>query len=186
MNKKLFFVAALALGSLTGVNESQAQNSDEMVPVYRWYSTVDKNYVTVAEDEYQEGQLLNWKYKDKTLMFFAYRAPGADRVAVNKWYNLTTKDFVSVAEDEYTDDQMLKMGYTNKKFQYYAPTGRSANRVAVYRWYNPKSKDWVTVPEEGDTEELYKKKGFKYKTFQYYGIKRGIDEIYYFHPLDRK
>lgn len=185
MNKKVLFAAALAIGSLVGIKSAVAQEMEELIPVYRWYSSVDKNYVTVADDEYQEGQLLNWKYKDKTLMFYAYRNPGPDRVAVYKWYNLTTKDFVTVAEDEYTDDQMLKMGYTNKKLQFFAPTVRASNRVAIYRWYLPKAKDWITVPEEGDTEVLGNKKGYKYKTFQFYGVKRDIDEMMYFQPLNR-
>ena len=64
--------------------ETKAQDAEkEIVKVYRWYNPTDANYLTVAEGEYQDGQLLNWHYKDKTLMFFAYRNPAADRVAVN-------------------------------------------------------------------------------------------------------
>lgn len=182
MTKKIMLISAIAFGSLFVAKQVVAQDMDETIPVYRWFSDVDKNYVTLADNEYQEGQLLNWKYKDKTLVFYAYRNPGAGRVAVYSWYNLTSKDFISIADDEFTDDQMLKQGYTDKKLQYFAPLRRADNRVAVYRWYIPKTKDWITVPEEGDTEKL-SKKGYKFKTFQYYGIKRAIDEALYFHPL---
>ncbi len=178
MNKKVLLVSAIALAGLFMGNTVHAQESDEMVPVYRWFHSVDRNYVTLADGEFQEGQLLNWKYKDKTLMFYAFREPGPNRVAVYSWFNPTTKDLASIAEDEYTDDHMLKMGYTMKRLQFYAPIRRGENRVAVYRWFIPKTKDWVTIPEEGDTD-AYGKKGYRKKAFQYYGIKRGVDESMY-------
>jgi hypothetical protein len=170
MKKTLFFMSAIIAGMFFG-NTVKAQQSDDMVAVYRWYSPTDRDYITVAEGEYQEGQLLNWKYKDKTLLFYAFREPGPNRVAVYRWYNPVTKDVASIADDEFTTDDMLKMGYKDKKLQYYVPVRRGENRVAVYRWYIPKTKDWVTIPEEGDTDAYYKK-GYRRKTFQYYGIKR--------------
>jgi len=183
MIKKLLIASAITISGLLTVHTASAQKgSDDMIPVYRWYSTVDRNFITLADNEYQEGQLLNWKYSDKTLIFYAFRSPAEDRIAVYSWFNPTTKDVVSVAEDEFSDDQMLKMGYKNKKLQFYAPIRRGDNRVAVYRWYIPKTKDWVTFPEEGDTDKLGKK-GFRHKTFQYYGVKRAVDESLYYHPL---
>jgi hypothetical protein len=163
MNKKLLFVPAIVAGMFLGnTSKAQAQESDEMVPVYRWFSQVDRNYVTVAEGEYQEGQLLNWKYNDKTLVFYAFREPGPNRVAVYRWFNPITKDIISVAEDEYSDDAMLKMGYKEKHI--------------------PKTRDWVTIPEEGDTD-AYFKKGYRHKTLQYYGVRRSVDESIYNQPL---
>ena len=99
MRKSIFcFVALLAL--LTGSKATFAQDgNDEMVRVYRWLSTVDNNYVTLAEGEIQEGQLLQYKYKEKTFLFYAYKTPGPDRVAVYRWTNPITKDQTSVAED---------------------------------------------------------------------------------------
>jgi len=182
MNKKVLLVSAIAFAGLFMGNSVKAQDNDEMVPVYRWFNTVDRNFVTLADGEYQEGQLLNWKYKDKTLMFYAFREPGPNRVAVYRWFNPTTKDIASIAEDEFSDDQMLKMGYKEKTLQFYAPIRRSENRVAIYRWYIPKTRDWVTIPEEGDTDE-YGKKGYRRKAFQYYGIKRSVDESLYAQPL---
>ncbi|MDI9319760.1 MAG: hypothetical protein QM530_04715 [Phycisphaerales bacterium] len=176
--KKTFILLTAVLASVFA-NEVKAQDAEkEIVKVYRWYSPIDASYRTVAEGENQDGQMLNWHYKDKTLMFFAYRNPGANRVAVNSWYNPTTKDYASIAEDEYTDDQMIKMGYSDKHVQFYASIRRGANQVAVYRWFVKKSKDWVTIPEEGDTN-VYFKKGYRHKTFQYYGISRGSDVMVY-------
>ena len=181
MKKTLFFMSAIIAGMFFG-NTVKAQQSDDMVAVYRWYSPTDRDYITVAEGEYQEGQLLNWKYKDKTLLFYAFREPGPNRVAVYRWYNPVTKDVASIAEDEFSTDDMLKMGYKDRKLQYYVPVRRGENRVAVYRWYIPKTKDWVTIPEEGDTDAYYKK-GYRKKTFQYYGIKRSTDESVYNNTL---
>lgn len=182
MNKKLFIVAAVVAGLFLGTAVHAQDDNDAMVAVYGWYSPVDRNYVTIADGEYQEGQLLNWKYKDKTLLFYAFRNPGPNRVAVYSWYNPVTGDQASIASDEYTDDQMMKMGYEKRHLQYYAPELRGPNRVAVYRWYIPKTHDWVTIPEEGDTDAYYKK-GYRHKTFQYFAIKRSVDESVYYHPL---
>ncbi len=173
--KKTFVLIATVLATFCAVNKTLAQ-SDELVNIYRWYNTEDQNYVTVAEGEYQDGQLLNWKWKDKTMIFVAYRNPGPNRVAVYSWFNPVTKDYASICEDEFTDDQMLKMGYTQKKIQFYAPTRRGPNTLAVYRWRH--GVDWITVAEEGNTD-AYIKKGYKRKTFQYYGIARSMDAIVY-------
>lgn len=181
MKKKLFFVPALAIGLFLG-KSAQAQDSEDMVAVYRWFNPIARDYVTIADGEYQEGQLLNWKYKDKTLMFYAFRTPGPNRVAVYRWANPVTGDVVSVAEDEFSDDALLKMGYADKTLQFYAPTRREANRVPVYRWKIDKTNDWVTIPEEGNTD-LYFKKGYGKKVFQFYGIKRTVDESVYHNSL---
>lgn len=175
--KKTFVLITTVLASVLFVTKGFAQ-SEELVRVYRWYNPEDKNYVTVTEGEFQEGQMLNWGWKDKTLLFFAYRTPGPDRVAVNSWFNPVTKDYISVAEDEFTDDQMLKMGYRDKKNQFYALTRRGPNTVTVYRWKITKNADWVTIPEEGNTD-AYLKKGYKQKTFQYFGIPRSVDAAIY-------
>jgi hypothetical protein len=152
--------------------QSKAQTVDgSMVRVYRWLNTVDNNFVTLAEGEIQEGQLLQWKYKEKTLLFYAFREPGPDRVAVYRWTNPVTKDQASIAEDEYADSDMMQKGYTLKSLQFYAPIRRSQNHIAVYNWYKTKSKDWVTIPEFGDTDKMWDK-GYRQKKFQYYGILR--------------
>ena len=176
--KRTFILITTVLATVVlYANKSYAQD-EELVRVYRWYNPEDNEYVTVADGEYQEGQMLNWKWKDKTQLFDAYRNPGPGRVAVYGWFNPQTKDHISVAEDEYTDDQMLKMGYTQKHLQFYALTRRGPNEVAVYRWHIAKHNDWVSIPELGDTD-AYLKKGYRHKTFQYYGINRGTDANVY-------
>lgn len=173
--KKSLVLLSTALLALVFSHKAIAQNDDpELINVWQWYNTVDKQYVTVAEGEYQEGQMLAWKWKDKKLLFVAYRNPGPDRVAVYSWSNPVTKDQASIAEDEFTDNQMLKMGYTDKKLQFYAPIRRGPNTIPVYRWRVTKTNDWVNIPDEGDTE-AYLKKGYHYKVFQFYGIPRSVD-----------
>lgn len=176
--KKTFVLISTVLAIMSGA-QSFAQNSnDELINVYRWWNSEDRTFQTVAEGEYQEGQMLNWKWKDKTMLFVAYRSPAPDRVAVYSWRNPVTKDQASIAEDEFNDDQMIKMGYTGKKLQFYALTRRGANTVAIYRWRIDKSDDWVNVPEYDNTD-VYIRKGYKHKTFQFFGIQRSTDvQIY--------
>ena len=171
MKKTLFTIIALsALISFQQIANAQEVNTD-LVRVFRWMNTVDNNFVTLADGEIQEGQLLQWKYKEKTLLFYAYRTPGPDRVAVYRWTNPVTKDQASIAEDEFSDSDMQQKGYTLKALQYYAPIRRAQNHIPVYNWYKSKSKDWVTIPEFGDTDK-YWDKGYKQKKFQYYGVMR--------------
>jgi hypothetical protein len=173
--KKSLVLATALLASVCSSALAQ-QSSSELVTVYRWYNSADNDYVTVAENEFQEGQILNWGWKNKTPVFVAYKTPGEGRVAVNAWFNPVTKDHVSVAEDEYTDDQMLKMGYTDKRTQFYALTRRGPNTLAVYRWR--KGNDWMTIAEEGNTD-AYLKKNYRRKTFQFFGIARSVDAAVY-------
>lgn len=182
MNKTLFILGAVIVGLFLQSGISHAQSSSDMVAVYRWYNPTDRDYVTLADGEFQEGQILNWGYTDKTLLFYAYRHPGEGLVAVYRWSNPVTGDAISIAADEFSDDDMLKMGYVKNGLQFYAPQVRGANRVAVYRWYIPKTSDWVTLPEEGNTDAYFKKK-YRHKTFQYYGIKRTSDEKVYYQSL---
>ncbi len=175
MKKTLLLISALMAGA-AGFNTASAQDrgNDELISVYSWYNTVDRTYETVVEGEYQDGQMLNWGWKDKKMLFTAYRNPGPNRVAVYSWLNPTTKDQISIAEDEFTDDDMVKAGYSGKKLQYYAATRRGPNTIAVYRWVGGRNNDWVTIPEEGNTDAYYKK-GYRHKTFQYFGIPRSMD-----------
>ncbi|MBU3675639.1 MAG: hypothetical protein FGM54_00425 [Chitinophagaceae bacterium] len=165
------FYSILALLALVSVGSKAFAQEQDIIRVYRWLNTVDNNYITLADGEIQEGQLLQWKYKEKTFLFYAYKTPGPDRVAVYRWTNPVTKDQCSIAEDEFTDNDMQQKGYTLKSLQYFAPIRRAENHVAVYNWYRTKTKDWVTVPEFGDTDKYYEK-GYRKKSFQYYGIMR--------------
>ncbi len=165
------FYSILALLALVSVGSKAFAQDQDIIRVYRWLNTVDNNYITLADGEIQEGQLLQWKYKEKTFLFYAYKTPGPDRVAIYRWTNPVTKDQCSIAEDEFTDNDMQQKGYTLKSLQYFAPIRRADNHVAVYNWYRTKTKDWVTVPEFGDTDKYFEK-GYRKKSFQYYGIMR--------------
>ncbi len=177
MKKVLLFASLLsATAGIARAQDAPAAN-DELITVYRWYSPIDRNFVTVAENEFQEGQILSWGWRDKTPLFVAYKSPGEGRIGVVSWRNPVTHDFISIAEDEFTDDQMIKQGYTDRKVQFYALVRRGPNTLPVYRWSRG-SIDWVTIPEEGNTD-AYIKKGYKRKTFQFFGINREVDAPVY-------
>lgn len=159
-------------------NTSFAQ--EDLVRVFRWYIPQDKDYVTVVDGEYQDGQLISWGWSDKTLVFWAYRNPGPNRVAVYGWNNPVARTHISVAEDEFSDDQMLKMGYTQKHLQFYALTRRGPNTMCIYRWKDVKRKSWITIPEDYNMDtDTYLKKGYRRKTYQYFGVSRNVDAPIY-------
>jgi hypothetical protein len=174
--KRTIIVFTTILAAVLFANKSFAQ--EDLVRVFRWYIPEDQQFCTVADGEYQDGQLINWGWTDKLLMFWAYRTPGPGRVAVNGWFNPVSRAHISVCEDEYTDDQMLKNGYTQKHLQFYALTRRGSNTVCVYRWLLNKRHSWVTIPEDTDTD-VYLKKGYHHKSYQYYGISRNTDAPIY-------
>jgi hypothetical protein len=174
--KRTIILVTTVLAAFFLTTKTYAQ--EDLVRVFRWNIPADAQFVTVADGEYQDGQLINWGWKDKQLLFFAYRSPGPGRVAIYGWSNPVTRAHISICENEFSDDQMLKWGYTNKHLQYYALVQRGANTVCVYRWLLNKHNSWITVPEEGDTDYLIKK-GYHRKTYQYYGIYRNVDAPIY-------
>jgi len=174
--KRTILLVTTVFATLFLSTKSFAQ--EDLVRVFRWYIPEDGQYVTVTDGEYQDGQLINWGWTDKQLLFFAYRTPGPGRVAVYGWDNPVSRSHISICEDEFTDDQMLKWGYNHKHLQFYALTRRGPNTVCVYRWLLSKHHAWITVPEEGDTDGLIKK-GFHNKSYQYYGIYRNVDAAIY-------
>mgnify|MGYP001554428910 CR=1 FL=1 len=46
MNKKLFILSAVVAGMFLGTSVHAQDNSQDLVPVYRWYNPVDRDYVT--------------------------------------------------------------------------------------------------------------------------------------------
>jgi len=175
MKRTIILVTTVLAAFLFG-NKSFAQ--EDLVRVFRWYVPQDGQYATVADGEYQDGQLINWGWQDKSLMFWAYRTPGPNRVAVNGWFDPVSRAHISVCEDEFSDDQMLKWGYTQKHLQFYALTRRGPNTICVYRWKIVKRNSWITIPEDSDTD-IYLKKGFRMKKYQYYGVSRSVDSPIY-------
>ena len=174
--KRIIVLVTTVFATLLLTTKTYAQ--EDLVRVFRWFVPQDGQYVTVADGEYQDGQLINWGWQNKTLLFYAYRTPGPGRVAVYGWSNPVTRAHITICEDEFSDDQMLKWGYTQKHLQFYALTRRGANTVCVYRWLLNKKGAWITVPEEGNTDYLIKK-GFQRKFYQYYGIYRNVDAPIY-------
>ena len=174
--KRTLILVTTVLAAILFTTKTFAQ--DDLVRVFRWYVPQDGQFVTVADGEYQDGQLINWGWSDKTLLFWAYRTPGPGREAVNGWMNPVTRAHIAVCEDEYTDDQLLKAGYTQKHLQFYALTRRGANTVCVYRWLIGKRTAWITIPDDIDTD-IYLKKGYRRKTYQYYGVYRNVDAPIY-------
>ena len=174
--KRTIILVTTVLASFLFTNKGLAQ--EDLVRVFRWYIPADNQFVTVADGEYQDGQLINWGWTDKTLLFWAYRTPGPNRVAVNGWSNPVTRAHISVCEDEYSDDQMLKRGYTQKHLQFYGLTRRGSNTVCVYRWLITKRGSWITIPDDIDTD-IYLKKGYRQKRYQYYGVYRNVDAPIY-------
>jgi len=153
---------------------------EDLVRVFEWYIAQNDDYATVVDGEYQDGQLINWGWSDKTLIFWAYRNPGPNRVAVYGWFNPVARVHISVAEDEFSDDQMLKAGYTQKHLQFYALTRRGPNTLCIYRWRKAKRGSWRTIPEDYNFDtDIYIKKGYKRKTYQYFGVSRNVDAPVY-------
>ncbi len=174
--KRTIVLITTVLACILLTSKTYAQ--EDLVRVFRWFVPQDNQFVTVADGEYQDGQLINWGWSGKTLLFFAYRSPGPGRVAVYGWSNPVSRAHITICEDEFSDDQMLKWGYTSKHLQFYALTRRGPNTVCVYRWMLSKRNAWITIPEEGDTDG-YIKKGFHQKKYQYYGIYRNVDAAIY-------
>ncbi len=153
---------------------------EDLVRVFSWYIPQNDDYSLVVDGEYQDGQLINWGWQDKTLSFWAYRNPGPNRVAVYGWYNPVARVHISVAEDEFSDDQMLKAGYTQKHLQFYALTRRGPNTMTIYRWRRVKRGAWRTIPEDYSFDsDIFLKKGYRRKTFQYFGVMRNVDAPVY-------
>ena len=97
--------------------------------VYRWEMGSCKEFILIAEHELTDQQLISWGYKNKELLFYAYRTrpTTGSFEAVSRWVNTlpqgnNCRDFtLSVAEHELTDAQLTSWGYTNKMVQFYVP-----------------------------------------------------------------
>lgn len=97
--------------------------------VNRWVIPNCKEFVTIAEHEHTDQQLISWGYTDKELLFYAYmtKPDTGNYIAVNRWINAKPKgdkckDFtLSVTDKELSDDQLISWGYTSKMKQFYVP-----------------------------------------------------------------
>ncbi len=102
--------------------------AEQAVAVYRWTMPNCKEFILLAEHEHTDAELESWGYRDKKLLFYAYKTRiNSSCVAVNRWVNALPqgnpcRDYtLSVLETEFTDAQLLSWGYSGKKVQFYVP-----------------------------------------------------------------
>jgi len=58
---KKFLVVFAVIASFTMNQTAVAQEvNDDLIRVFKWYNSRDKEYVILADGEIQEGQLLQW------------------------------------------------------------------------------------------------------------------------------
>ena len=104
-------------------------NDPNATAVNRWVMPNCAASIVIAEHEIPDATLLNWGYKSKQFLFFAYqnKPNTGDFVAVNRWINAKPqgdpcRDFtLTVAETELTDAQLRSWGYSEKRLQFYVP-----------------------------------------------------------------
>lgn len=146
---------------------SSSYTKNDLVGVSRYYDSVSKKYSTVIGDIFDNKLLLNTGLGRMTFLFYAFRSPGAGRIAVNSWYNKAKNEQISVAADEFTDEQMISKGFGKKTLQYYASTRKLPNSVSVYRYFDASTHSWVVA---GDNTLLAGTSVKTKKQYQYYGL----------------
>lgn len=102
---------------------------DNVAVVNRWGMPNCKDFILIAEHEINDTTLTRQGYKNKQLLFYAYKnKPATGKyIAVNRWHNTSptsegcTGMALSVMEQELTDAQLISLGYTGKMVQFYVP-----------------------------------------------------------------
>jgi hypothetical protein len=105
---------------------------DNVAVVNRWEMPNCKEFILIAEHEISNEKMIEWGYKNKQFVFYAYQTKPASGayVAVSRWVNAypegnNCRDFtLSVAEHELTDAQLESWGYSGKLVQFYVPDPR--------------------------------------------------------------
>jgi len=108
--------------------------------VNRWEMPYCKDFILIAEHEISDAKMIEFGYKNKQFVFYAYRTKPASGafVAVNRWVNAlpagnSCKDFtLSIAEHELTHQQLTSFGYTSKMVQFYVPDPRQTNATGTF------------------------------------------------------
>src|SRR5690606_30303248 len=88
------------------------------VAVNSWFNPITKDYISIAEDEFNDDQMMKMGYSSKHLQYYASKNRGPNTIPVYRWHIGKTNDWVTVAEEGNTD-AYLKKGYRMKTFQYY-------------------------------------------------------------------
>lgn len=96
-----------------------------MVAVYRWWSSADKDWIDVRSGSPSDATLLSWGYTSKTFQYYAYSTAATGRVAVNRWWSANDKDWITLRQDEVADATLTSWGYTGKTLIAYANTVKS-------------------------------------------------------------
>ncbi len=102
---------------------------DNVAIVNRWEMPNCKDFVLMTEHMTSDAKMIEWGFKNKQFVFYAYktRPASGNYVAVNRWINTLPaesgcREFtLSVTETELTDAQLLSWGYTGKILQFYVP-----------------------------------------------------------------
>lgn len=92
----------------------------DTVPVYRWYSAADQDWVTFRDGDPSDATIASWGYTHKTFSFHAYASPGPDRVEVSRWWSEKDRDWVTLADDEIPEATLRSWGYANKHPLFFA------------------------------------------------------------------
>ena len=103
-----------------------------MVAVYRWWNSTDKDWVDFREGSPSDATLASWGYSDKKFQYYAYSNSATGRVAVNRWWNNSDKDWITLRQDEISDSTLTSWGYTNKTLIAYAYSSQSPSGEMGY------------------------------------------------------
>ncbi len=126
----------VAAGYITRIFQYEAfltrPEGDNVAVVNRWEMGTCKEFILIAEHEISDAQMMQWGYKNKQFLFYAYKSKPAsgNYVAVSRWVNALSsgspcRDFtLSIGEHEITDSDLKSLGYSNKTVQFYVPDPR--------------------------------------------------------------
>ncbi|MFB2980198.1 hypothetical protein [Microseira sp. BLCC-F43] len=166
----LLFATASFSQNNTGALEKPVilAQTNQLVPVYRWWNPNDKDWITLRAGEIEDWKLGSWGYRDKQYSFSCSLTPLANSVAIYRWFQPNDKDWITITKDEIPDTKMYQLGYQSKTFQCYVSRTPLSNGVSVYRWFQPSDKDWINLPEGSVPEYQLGRWGYQDKTFQFY------------------
>jgi hypothetical protein len=147
-----FAVIVFCLPSAASASFSQNQSeivaqSENLVPVYRWFHPGDKDWISLRDGEIDDWKIGSWGYRDKTYSFSCSLKPFPNSVAIYRWLHPQDKDWITITENEISTTQMQRWGYQDRTFQCFVSRTPITNGVAVYRWFHPGDKDWITLAD---------------------------------------
>ncbi len=145
----------------------------ETVGVSRWWHSIDKDWITLADGEISDSQMHSWGYTKKQFQFFGSKAKTLNSVAVHRWWHSADKDWISLADGEISDSQMHSWGYAKKQFQFFGSKAKTPNSVAVHRWWHSADKDWISIADGEISDSQMHALGYAKKKLQFYSWQSG-------------